>query len=82
AIQQKVERHWIKPPSASSGMICRLVIRQIPGGEVISVEIETSGGDAAFERSVEQAIYMASPLPEPPDPRVFDRDLRFTFRVP
>jgi colicin import membrane protein len=82
AIQQKVERHWIKPPTAAPGQVCRVLIRQIPGGEVVSVEMETSTGDSAFDRSVEQAVYMASPLPEPSDPRVFDRALRFTFRVP
>jgi colicin import membrane protein len=82
AIQQKVQRHWIKPPYATSGQTCRVLIRQIPGGEVISVEMRSCDGDAALQRSVEQAIYMASPLPEPPDPRVFARDLAFTFRVP
>jgi colicin import membrane protein len=46
------------------------------------VEMRSCDGDAALQRSVEQAIYMASPLPEPPDPRVFARDLAFTFRVP
>lgn len=82
AIEQKVARHWVKVPSAVSGQTCRVVIRQIPGGEVIGVQMEYCQGDAALERSVEQAIYMASPLPEPPDPRVFSRDLGFTFRVP
>lgn len=81
AIRQKVKRHWIKVPSAVVGQTCRAVIRQIPGGEVISVEMESCDGDAALQRSVEQAIYMASPLPAPPDPRVFERALRFTFVV-
>jgi hypothetical protein len=35
-----------------------------------------------LQRSVEQAIYMASPLPIPADPRVFDRAVNITFRVP
>lgn len=82
AIQQKVQRHWIKVPSAVTGQTCYALIRQIPGGEVVSVEMESCDGDVALKRSVEQAIYMASPLPEPPDPRVFARALRFKFVVP
>jgi colicin import membrane protein len=81
AIHQKVKRNWIKVPSAVAGQTCEALIQQIPGGEVISVEMGSCDGDAALQRSVEQAIYMASPLPQPPDPRVFDRALRFTFEV-
>jgi colicin import membrane protein len=82
AIQQKVTRNWMMVPSAVTGQVCYALIRQIPGGEVISVEMEKCDGDAALERSVEQAIYMASPLPEPPDPRVFERAIRIIFVVP
>ncbi|HEX5057047.1 MAG TPA: cell envelope integrity TolA C-terminal domain-containing protein [Gammaproteobacteria bacterium] len=81
AILQAVKRRWIKVPSAVTGQTCEAVIRQIPGGEVISVEMGTCQGDAALQRSVEQAIYMASPLPTPADPRVFDRALHITFEV-
>jgi colicin import membrane protein len=81
AIHQKVKRNWIKVPSAVTGQTCEAVIQQIPSGEVISVEMGACDGDAALQRSVEQAIYMASPLPTPAEPRVFDRALRFTFVV-
>ncbi len=81
AIHQKVKRNWVEVPSAIAGQTCEAVIRQIPGGEVISVEMGSCDGDAALQRSVEQAIYMASPLPTPADPRVFERALRFTFVV-
>jgi colicin import membrane protein len=81
AILQAVKRRWIKVPSAVAGQTCEAVIRQIPGGEVISVEMGACQGDAALQRSVEQAIYMASPLPTPAEPRVFDRVLHITFEV-
>jgi colicin import membrane protein len=33
----------------------------------------------AFQRSVEAAVRKASPLPAPPDPEVFDREIEFVF---
>jgi colicin import membrane protein len=81
AIRQKVERNWLQPPSARSGDQCRVVIRQIPGGEVVDVRVEACTGDDVFQRSVEHAVYMASPLPEAPDPRVFDRQIGFDFKL-
>jgi colicin import membrane protein len=82
AIKQKVTLRWIKVPSAISGQVCEAVIRQIPGGEVVGVQMGACEGDAALQRSVEQAIYMASPLPTPEDPRVFTREILFEFTVP
>ena len=35
AIQSQVTNNWLRPPTARSGLRCRLKIVQIPGGEVI-----------------------------------------------
>ncbi len=80
AITQKVERNWIKPASALPEYTCRVNVKQIPGGEVVSVRIVSCDADASFERSVENAVYKASPLPDPPDPQLFEREINFTFR--
>lgn len=80
AIQQKVSRNWVKPPTATAGIECVVNIRQLPGGEVVSVNIGTCNGDAAVRSSIEAAVRKASPLPSPEDPGVFDRDIRLTFR--
>lgn len=80
AITQKVERNWIRPGSAQPGDTCQVSVQQIPGGEVVSVKIISCDGDAAFERSVENAVYKASPLPDPPDPRLFERNINFIFK--
>ncbi len=82
AMKQKIERNWILPAAATVGAKCAVMLRQIPGGEVISVRIEFCDGDAALERSIENAIYKASPLPDPPEPSLFERDIRITFTVP
>ena len=80
AIQAKVERNWIKPPGAGADLRCTVNVSQIPGGDVVDVRIATCNGDAAVQRSIEAAVYRASPLPLPADPRLFDRRLTFEFQ--
>lgn len=79
-IQNKVERNWIRPASARQGLSCQVAVKQIPGGEVISVQVTKCIGDEVFRRSVEAAVYKASPLPRPSDPALFDREIVFTFK--
>ncbi len=80
AIQQKISRNWVRPPTAVAGIECIVNIRQLPGGEVVSVSIGACNADSAVRRSIETAVYKASPLPAPRDPGVFDRNLRLEFR--
>ena len=80
AIQQRISRNWVRPPTATAGIECVVNIRQLPGGEVVSVSIGTCNGDSVVRRSIEAAVHRASPLPAPADPSVFDRDIRLTFR--
>ncbi|MGI9307625.1 MAG: cell envelope integrity protein TolA [Gammaproteobacteria bacterium] len=79
-IQQRIERNWVRPASAKPGIDCELVVTQIPGGEVTNVRVGRCNGDAAVVRSIEAAVYKASPLPEPPDQALFDRTLKLYFK--
>ena len=57
------------------------MIRQIPGGEVVSVQISASCPyDELGRRSVEAAVLKASPLPYAGYEDVFMRDPVFKFR--
>jgi colicin import membrane protein len=80
AIQQKIVRNWVRPPTAIAGLECIVNVRQLPGGEVVSVNIGECNGDSTVRRSIENAVHKASPLPAPKDPSVFDRNLRLEFR--
>lgn len=80
AIQQGIQRNWVRPPSARAGLECVVTVRQLPGGEVVGVTIGQCNGDAAVQRSIEAAVFKASPLPEPENPSLFDRNLRITFK--
>jgi colicin import membrane protein len=79
----KIERAWIKPPSAVPGASCVVLVSQVPGaqgGEVTSVRVSScSPNDAALRESVEAAVYRASPLPLPPSGVPFERNLELTF---
>jgi colicin import membrane protein len=79
-IVAKIERAWIKPGSARPGVTCIVSVSQVPGGEVTAVRVNScSIEDAALRQSVENAVYSASPLPPPPDPALFERNLELTF---
>ena len=78
-IKDKIERNWLRPPGAPTGLKCVVRVSQIPGGEVVQAEIRTSSGNVAFDRSVEDAVLRASPLPAPKDPELFDRHIVITF---
>jgi colicin import membrane protein len=80
AIQQRIQRHWVEPPSARPGLECEINVRQLPGGEVVGASIGRCNGDDAVKRSIEAAVFKASPLPEPEDPTLFDRNLRIIFK--
>ncbi|HUQ09454.1 MAG TPA: cell envelope integrity protein TolA [Steroidobacteraceae bacterium] len=80
SIVAKIERAWIKPPSAVPGVTCVVLVSQVPGGEVTSVRVSScSVSDAALRESVEAAVYRASPLPTPPQGVPFERNLELTF---
>ncbi len=79
-ITARIERAWIRPPSATVGLDCEVRVTQVPGGVVTGVVVGRCNGDEAVRQSIEAAVYRASPLPEPPDPSLFDRNLRFNFK--
>jgi colicin import membrane protein len=79
-IEQHIVRNWNRPPSARPGLECRVRVAQTPGGTVLSVQIDQCNGDAAVKQSIEAAVMRASPLPPPPDPRLFERNLVLVFR--
>jgi colicin import membrane protein len=79
-IQQQIERNWNRPPSARPGLECEVRVAQAPGGTVLSVQLGRCNGDAAVKQSIEAAVMRASPLPPPPDPRLFERNLVLIFK--
>jgi colicin import membrane protein len=80
SLRNRIQNAWIKPPSARVGVDCLVEVTQVPGGEVTSAKVTQCNGDAAVRQSIENAVYRASPLPDPPDPALFQRNFAFRFK--
>jgi colicin import membrane protein len=78
-ITSRIQQAWIRPPTAQPGIKCVLDVTQVPGGSVTGVSIDQCNGDEAVRESIQAAVYRASPLPPPPDPSLFQRELIITF---
>ena len=79
AIRNKIERNWRKPLDYQADDQCRVLVLQSLGGVVNDVVVENCTGNDEFRDSVEKAVWKADPLPEPPAPELFDREVLFTF---
>jgi colicin import membrane protein len=80
ALREAIRRNWIRPDNVPLGSTCTLLIRQIPGGEVVDVQIgNPCAYDAAGRRSVEAAVWKAQPLPYAGFESVFARTLTLKF---
>jgi hypothetical protein len=80
-INARIERAWVRPRDAIESDLfrCRAWITQEPNGDVKEVELDNCNGDSAWQVSLVRAIQSASPLPAPPDPKVYSRRLVLDF---
>lgn len=82
-IEHAVEQSWNRPPSARRGMEAVLRVSLVPTGDMSSVEILSSSGDSAFDRSAVQAVQKAAPFVAVKEisPLIFEKNFRtFQFR--
>jgi len=81
AITQRINRNWRRPRDVGGRVECVVNVVQLQGGEIVDVDVVgCNGGNKALERSVETAVLLSSPLPPPPKPELFDRQLRILFK--
>lgn len=80
-IRQRVTHSWSRPLGSTKGLKCVVRVRLTPSGEVLGATVVRSSGNPVFDRSVENAVYKAEPLPLPNDPTLFDnfREIDFIF---
>jgi colicin import membrane protein len=82
ALQEAILRNWTRPDSVPLVQRCKLNIRQIPGGQVIDVQVAASCPyDELGKRSVEAAVLKAQPLPYAGFEAVFSRNLTVNFEA-
>ncbi|MEH6344133.1 MAG: TonB family protein [Bermanella sp.] len=75
-IKALVESVWRTPPSAKHDDELILRIFLVPTGEVIDVQMVTSSGNQALDRSAEQAVWKVVQFPVPKDLILFEKEFR------
>ena len=77
-ITRVIQSNWSRPPSARNNMEAELLLQLVPTGEVIGVRVIKSSGNAAFDRSAENAVRRAGRFPELQQlpSRVFEQSFR------
>ena len=82
ALVSTITQNWLRPDNVPKGVTCPIRIVQIPGGQVIRVQIEPSCPyDPLVRKSVEAAVMRAQPLPYQGFEKVFQRELTLNFTV-
>ncbi len=82
ALQEAILRNWTRPDTVPLGQRCQIVIRQIPGGEVVEARVSPSCPyDELGRRSVEAAVLKAQPLPYVGFESVFQRTITLNFQA-
>ena len=79
-IRAKIRSKIGQVPNLQGNPEVEIDVIQIPGGDVLSVKLKRSSGVSAYDNAVERAILLASPLPRPPKPELFERELNLKFR--
>ena len=82
AIKGKIEGNWSNR-LACSGQEVTISVKVNISGEVTVVKVVGDSGDDACRRSAENAVYKASPLPFPDNPRFFkwlDQEFQIKFK--
>jgi colicin import membrane protein len=79
-IQAKVRSNWILPADIQGNPEAIFDVVQLPTGEVLTIRLVKSSGNAAYDAAVERAILKSSPLPLPSSRELFSRELKLTFR--
>lgn len=67
-IQQTIRSNWINQFDPTANLTVVLKISLDKAGNVLSVTVSQSSGNAAFDRQAVLAVKKSSPLPLPPDP--------------
>jgi hypothetical protein len=80
-VAARIERAWMLPrtPVAGGQFDCRARITQDRSGRVLDIQLHECGEDAAWRKSLESAIRLASPLSSPPEPWLFAPTISLRF---
>jgi len=79
-IRTKIKRNISTPSEIKGNPEVVFNIVQLPTGEVFSVRLVKTSGNALLDAAVERAILKSSPLPKPDRPEQWLREFNISFR--
>ena len=79
-IRAKIKTNIIPPSEIKGNPQVVFNIVQLPTGEVFSVRLVKTSGNALLDSAVERAILKSSPLPKPDRPEQWLREFNISFR--
>ncbi len=79
-IRAKIKKFIITPSEIKGNPEVVFNIVQLPTGEVFSVRLVKTSGNALLDSAVERAILKSSPLPKPDRPEQWLREFNISFR--
>lgn len=80
-IEAKIRSRIIMPPDLPGDPFAEFSVTLLPGGDVLTTTLRKSSGYVSFDEAVERAIYLAKPLPLPPDPALFNAFRNLDLKV-
>ena len=78
-IRQRIESNWNRPSGTREDLVWVVLLDMLPGNEIGVIRFEQFNGTETDRRSIEAAIRRSSPLPAPPAPELFERQLRLRY---
>ncbi len=81
ALQQHIDRNWLRPDNLQPGLRCFVEVTQLRGGQVSGVDFARCLTDPITQRSIEAAL-MREPLPYAGYESVYQRKLVIPFCYP
>src|SRR5881396_1742577 len=79
-IRTKIKKSIVTPSEIKGNPVVVFNIVQLPTGEVLSVQLVKTSGNALLDSAVERAILKSSPLPKPDRPEQWLREFNISFR--
>jgi colicin import membrane protein len=79
-IRNKVKGNIVLPLGIQGNPEAKFLVNQLPSGEILSVKLKRSTGNAGLDAAIERAILKSSPLPKPDNPAHFTRELEITYQ--
>ncbi len=79
-ILAKVRSRIVMPTDLPGNPMAEFSVTLLPGGDILDVQLRKGSGYVSFDSAVERAIFLAKPLPLPPNPALFRefRNLKIT----